>query len=804
MDQIKILKFGGSSIADADCIRRVGKIIKSQLDDCRAAIVVSAFGGVTNKLSKLAENIEYGFNVQEKSLELKTHHDSVCSALNLEKLDISIDIWEEFEDCLDSWKKYNDAEFKDEILSFGERASGTILANFLTQIGIPSTVFDARKAILTDDHFGNAFVHYQQTYKRIRHEFKETNNVEVITGFIGATEDGRTTTLGRSGSDYTASIFGAALNAEEIQIWTDVDGILTADPNSVKQAESISHLNYEEAMELAHGGAKVIFPPTMIPALYKNIPIRIKNTFNASHKGTLITNQRKETDNPAVGISSRSGVCIIRLQGAGMVGLFGLIGRTFTSLASKKINIILVSQVFSEHSVCFVINADHAEKAESLLKKEFDIELNNHVIDKIIVEQNLSLIALVGEGMRHIPGISGKLFNALGREKINVVAIAQGSSERNISFVVDDNAAPKTMRVLHHEFFEKTENKTALILAGVGIVGSELLQILGKKNNPNLQLTGITTSKYMVIDSNGLHAENAKLILKKEHLIANITAVLKSAENYSQKIFIDCTSSDKIVDHYKEILSSGFSIVAANKKANTREMIFYKNIREKASADDVQFNYETNVGAGLPVISTIQSLMESGDNIHKIEGVLSGTLSYLFNNFDGTESFSKLVKSAMEKGYTEPDPREDLDGMDVARKCLILSRQMGNEMELDEIEVESLLPENSENCNTIEEFLNHLSNFDNQFSKKLKDANKNQKKLCYIGMIKNGNAIVSLKAVNRNHPFYHLEGSENIVSITTDRYLDQPLVIKGHGAGAAVTAGGVMADIMDIVEKTNE
>lgn len=805
LKKYKILKFGGSSIANADCITKVVGIIQSLKDEpTHNIVVVSALGGVTNKLSTLAGHCSDPIFLKNQLTKLYNYHQQICDTLNLNLLQFLQQSFKSLGEILENKNGLVEMELRDTVIAYGELIASQLVAGYLTQSGTPADALDARKIILTDEHFGSAFVHYQKSYYRIRTAFENLVKVQVVTGFIGATEDGRTTTLGRSGSDYTASLIGAAMNAQEIQIWTDVDGLHTADPASVHQAKSISHLNYEEAMELAHGGAEVIFPPTMIPALYKKIPIRIKNTFNPSHKGTLISNQTPESHKIAVGISSRSGVSLLRLQGAGMVGLFGLIGRIFTTLAAEKINIILVSQVFSEHSVCFVINSIHSETAESLLKHEFEFELNNHVIDKIIVENNLSLIAMVGEGMRHTPGISGKLFKTLGNQHINVIAIAQGSSERNISLIVADDSSEKTLRVLHREFFENKTDKTALILAGVGTVGSELLSISEKQKCPELCFVGVCNSRSMTLNPSGINPGKALEKLTSEGKNFDLNILLESGTDHNKKIFIDCTSSETLAFQYLEIMSRGFSIVTANKKANTQNMDTYQKLRSTALENGVGFRYETNVGAGLPVISTIKSLLSGGDKIHKIEGVLSGTLSYIFNNFDGSVPFSELVKMAHEKGFTEPDPREDLDGMDVARKCLILAREIGYDMELNDVQVESLLPEKSDQCQSVEKFIKHMEKNDAGFSQRLAKADRTNKKLCYICTVFNGKAIVKLESINEDHSFYNLKGSENTISISTDRYFNQPLVIKGHGAGAEVTAGGVLGDIMDIVREIHD
>jgi len=794
-----ILKFGGSSIKNAKRIKHVAEIIHQQQQKCdKIAIVVSALGGVTDKLIKLSEFQNKPNQFQELVSEIKTHHFQICKDLKLDNIKIE----KLFLDLkMEKQGLKSILQFKDKLISYGERISSQIISDYLHTINVNSESLDARKVIITDNHFGNAFVHYQESYKKIRTYFSSVNQIQVITGFIGSTQTGETTTLGRSGSDYTASIFGSALNVDEIQIWTDVNGILSANPKIVKKAKPISHLNYEEAMELAHAGAKVIFPPTMVPALDKNIPIRIKNTFRPEKPGSLISNNFEFNNRVAVGISSQSNMAMVRLQGAGMVGLYGLIGRIFSSLAKKKVNIVLVSQVFSEHSICFVIQPEQIEITDKTLKLEFEFELKNHIIDRIIIEKKLSLIALVGEGMRQKFGISGRLFDTLGHHKISVVAIAQGSSERNISLIVNDNQSEKTLHILHSEFFEKKLNNIGIFLAGVGTVGNEFLHILSKISNPKLILAGVLRSKKILLYQDGINPIDAITQLEKNGETLDFNKIFEIGDLFKNKIFIDCTTSQSLSKLYPEIFNNGFSIVTANKKANTLGMEYYNQIHSIVKNNPIKFYYETNVGAGLPVISTIKSLLASGDKIHKIEGILSGTLSYLFNSFDGQIPFSELVKRAKINGYTEPDPREDLNGMDVARKLLILARELGYKMELNEINVESLLPEKSDECKSIDEFLNFFNIADSHFNELVINANANNQKLKYIGLLDGKSAQVKLEAVSKSHPFYHLDGSENIISITTTRYSEKPLVIRGHGAGAEVTAGGVMADLMEIIKE---
>jgi len=805
---VKILKFGGSSIADADKIRHVSGIIKDAKKYSEVSIVVSALAGVTNSLKTMAETAASGKHFDSSFHSLANKHKKCLIKLLInDKNEIVSKLDEYFRDLkLDlsviSKEKHLPSQSLDKILSYGELLSTTILAGYLSQIGLPSQQLDSRKVILTDNQFGYAYVHYQDSYDKIRDYFNNITSTQIITGFLGATASGETTTLGRNGSDYTAAIFGAALNAEIIEIWTDVDGILSADPKIITEAEVVHKLTYEEAMELAHAGAKVIFPPTMIPALYKNIPIVIKNTFKPDQTGTIISKDRTKKGNSVVAISSMSNVTLIRLQGAGMVGMKGIIGRIFSSLANENINIILVSQAFSEHSICFAIKPKWISKTVKTLESEFSLELKNHYIDKIKVENNLSLIAVVGEEMRHTSGVSGRVFSTLGENNINVIAIAQGSSERNISFIVDDEDVNQALKALHSEYFDKNDYVADIYLLGVGTVGSELLDIIRKESPQGISVHALGSSKKMLIGNNMVNLVTTKDDLNKSGILFELEDFVSTngGKGSKQKIFVDCTASESISKEYVNILNRGFSVVTANKIANTLDLDYYHSIRDTAKNNNVQFRYETNVGAGLPIISTLQRLIATGDKILSIEGVLSGTLSYLFNTFDGKKPFSMLIKDARGKGYTEPDPREDLSGVDVARKILILARETGVKLELNDISVESLIPDELNPELSVDEFINQFADFDKLILKRFEKARSKQKVLRYIGSWDGQKAKVGLEEVTTDSPFYNQKGRENLIVLRSNRYNDVPLVIKGHGAGASVTAAGVFYDIQSCLE----
>ena len=791
---MKILKFGGSSVKTPEQIEQVVQLISSA-HPC--AVVVSAFGGVTDQLIQLITCAERGADCNNDLQLLFDRHRQTIHDLHLEKellFNAVQKIENELRDTLSTItnQKKCTPQLKDAVLSVGEQLSANIITEACIEKGINAAYLDARKVILTDDHFGSAFVHYQKSYNNIRNEWKDESKTRIITGFIGATESGETTTFGRSGSDYTASIFGAALDVEELEIWTDVNGILSADPNVVFDAKTISHITYEEAMELAHAGAKVIFPPTMIPALYKSIPIRIKNTFEPDNPGTAITQDRLRDDHFAVGISSLYNVSLIRFQGAGMVGRFGVIGRVFDALAKKKINIILVSQVFSEHSICFAIQPTEVDLAESLLKEEFLFELENHFIDTIKIENDLSLIAVVGEGMRHTPGISGKLFSVLGEKNVNVIAIAQGSSERNISFIIKNDEVKSAIRSLHQYIFSDNAIINVFI-AGVGLVGSNLIRLI--QNKKSINVCGIMNSRKMILNPNGLDSQHYVELLANGET-ADLELFISSASQSRNAVFVDVTSSSAIAEKTAHILKKGISVVSASKLANAMNQDYYDSIRENSKAAGALFKYETNVGAGLPIIETLQTLLNTGDTVEKIEGIISGTLSYLFSQFDGSIPFSELVKRAQENGYTEPDPRDDLNGVDVGRKILILARETGAQLEFEDVSIQSLIPENMDPAFSIDEFLERLSKYDDQFLNMYTSASREDKVLRYIATWDGQNAIVELKAVGIKNPFYHQNGRENFIVFTTKRYKDTPMIIKGHGAGAEVTAAGVLGDIL--------
>ena len=694
-----------------------------------------------------------------------------------------------------------------QLVSFGERFSSFIVAGALRSAGLQGVYVNAINLIRTDTNYLYAKVNLEKTNKNILDYFDVLNGTAVITGFIGSDEHGNVTTLGRGGSDYTAAIFGAALKADAIEIWTDVDGVLTADPRRVEQAFTIPTLSYKEAMELSHFGAKVIYPPSIQPAYIKNIPLIIKNTFNPEHPGTYISKVSGKTNNAIKGISSISDIAMLRMEGTGMVGVVGIASRLFACLSRASINIIFLTQGSSEHSICFGIVPNEIKKAQKSVEEEFRYEIQNRQIAPLVVETSNSIIAVIGENMTNVPGVSAKMFKALGNNGINVKAIAQGSSELNITAVIDRYNEAKALNALHEIFFETDVHSVNIFLVGpTGLIGKTLLkqiheqfEYLMKEKSIQINVTGIINSKKMLIDSNGIDLKKWDTLLDEKGETSSIdTFTNKIIDlNFANSVFVDCSASKHVVEYYEKLLKKSVSIVTPNKIANTLSQEKYVRLRELAKKSNARFMYETNVGAGLPIIGVLQSLLTSGDKILKIEAVLSGTLSFIFNTFKGNLKFSEVVLDAKAKGFTEPDPRDDLSGLDVARKALILSRDCGAKMELSDIAVENLVPESLREVD-VKTFLSKLPDVDASYEKLKKDAESKGNVLRYMAVIENGKVSIELKQVDSQHPFYNLSGSDNMIVFTTERYKTNPLVIKGPGAGAEVTAAGVFAEIITI------
>jgi aspartokinase/homoserine dehydrogenase 1 len=812
---MKVLKFGGSSAATPERIKSIIEIVRPYLIGEPITLVFSAFGGVTDVLIKLSQQAwtgdeSYTYNL--KQLEDR-HIEAVRALIAIQKQSTILakvkTTFNELEDVLHGifLVKERTPRTLDFVMSFGERLSAYIISEAFQDKGIICEYLDARKVIRTDSHFGYAKIDFEITNKLIREHYKFHPDLQIVTGFIATSDGGETTTIGRSGSDYTAAILAGALHASSLEIWTDVDGMMTADPRKVKKAFTVKEMTYEEAMELSHFGAKVIFPATMQPAMINQIPIWIKNTFNPSFAGTRIGTYGNGKEMIIKGISSMNKISLLSVEGSGLLGVVGVSMRLFGALAREKINVILISQASSEHSICLAVDGDQTKLAKAAIEKEFQYEIKSSEMDEVKLESDLAIIAIVGENMKDNPGTSGRMFHALGKNGVNVHAIAQGSSELNISAVIREADVSKALNVLHEAFFLSDRRVVNLYLVGTGLIGKELLKMvadqysqLATQHMLEVNLIGIANSKKMLFDEAGLNLTGLNERKNAEGEPMNIHAFVERMKslNLSNSIFVDCTSSEEVTAHYHEILNSNISIVTPNKKANSGSWKSYQELKKTAFQRGSRFLYETNVGAGLPVINTLNDLLISGDKVIRIEAVLSGTMNFIFSSFAEGTKFSSIVEEAKAKGYTEPDPRDDLNGVDVARKILILSREAGIPLELSDIEVKSVVPEDCALASTVDDFFIKLKGHDQYFEKMRRDANAKNEKLRFMAVLDQGKASVSLASVGADHPFYSLKGSDNIILLTTERYHERPMVIRGPGAGASVTAAGVFADIIRI------
>jgi aspartokinase/homoserine dehydrogenase 1 len=813
---MKILKFGGTSVGSVESIQTLLNILKDEEAAAQKPVVIlSAMSGVTNLLIGMAEDAANGndFTTQLAQLE-KRHFEVVKSLLAVQYQNPALTglklNFNQLEDLLQGIFTLRELTPKtsDQVLSFGERCSALMISKIAAQ-HFPGAIFvDASELIRTDSAFGQAKVDTELTELLIRSFHQENpDKLLFVTGFIAGNDAGQITTLGRGGSDYTAAIFGSALNASEIQIWTDVNGMMTADPRMVKKAFSLEELTYTEAMELSYFGAKVIYPPTMIPAFLKKIPIVIKNTFEPQFAGTIIQHHCKPSNQPIKGISSINNISILNVEGSGMVGKSGFSGRLFSLLAREQINVILITQSSSEHSITFAVQPGDTERARQVIEQEFELELLVKKLEHVAIEQNLAILAVVGENMKETPGVAGKLFQALGRNGVNVRAIAQGSSEYNISIILSASDLAKALNAVHDAFFIELTKTLHAFCLGTGNIGKTLFtqlnahsEFLRKNNGIQVKIAGISNTRKMLFNEDGVDLNNWENDLDGSGEKADLAMFVARMQsmNLPNCVFIDNTASTKPVDYYEEIFKSTISIVTCNKIGNSTDYNQYKTFRDAARQHGVDFFYETNVGAGLPIIRTLKDLMNSGDSIQRIEAILSGTISFIFNNFKGDTSFHDIVKLAQEKGYTEPDPRDDLRGTDFMRKILILSRDSGYAMESSDVQIDSILPKACLDAQSVDDFYVALKAEDAYFTQLKNKAEADGKVLRYIGQLENGKASITLQMVDENHPFYMLSGSDNIISFTTDRYKERPLVVKGPGAGAEVTAAGVFAELINV------
>lgn len=816
---MKILKFGGSSVAKADRIKSIGALLQKRAERLDSlSVVFSAFGGVTDMLIKAANEASSGHISYEKTLEeLSARHIEATQEL----LDGHILLNETLSKVVDNFNVLNDLlkgvflvreaslRTMDYVLSFGERNSAFIITNYFQSIGLNAHYVDARDIIRTNKDFGNAKVNLDATDQLIVDYYqKHSTTLNVVTGFIGTDKGGLTTTLGRGGSDYTAALIAGALNAEVLEIWTDVDGVLTSNPKVVANAYTIPQLSYDEAMELSHFGAKVIYPPTIQPALTKSIPIYIKNTFNPTFEGTRISKESSKDDRKKItGVTSISNITLLTLEGSGLMGIPGSAARLFSCLAAHKINIVMITQASSEHSICFAVNASEANKAKEAISEEFKKEIESNLVKELRAENDLSLVAVIGEKMKSVPGLAGSLFRSLGQNGINIIAIAQGSSELNITFAIKQKDEKKALNLVHDAFFLSENKGLNIFLMGVGLIGSTLLKqtleqhdFLLKEKNLDIQVIGISNSKKMFFDDNGIDLNNWKSLLDTDGAPSDFSSFVdKMAQyNFANSIFVDCTANQHIKDFYPKILANAISISTANKVAASGSYKDYKMLQELALKNNVHFLFETNVGAGLPVLSTLEGLVRSGDKIESINAVISGSLSYIFNNYAPGKNFKALILEAREKGYTEPDPRDDLSGQDIKRKIIILSRVAGYPIEPEDVSVEAILPPSCMEAKSIDDFFIELEKHEAYFRGLIEKANSKNAKLRYLASLVDGKAAIRLEMVTAESPFYNLASTDNMIVFHTERYKERPLVIQGPGAGADVTAAGVFAEIIQL------
>ncbi|MBI9072311.1 MAG: bifunctional aspartate kinase/homoserine dehydrogenase I [Melioribacteraceae bacterium] len=813
---MKVLKFGGSSVGDFKRIENVIEILKEYIkNEEKISVVFSAFQGVTDTLFEigdLALNRDETYLTKLSELE-KRHFEIINNLIPVskrKKINLKIEYcFKELRELLHGIFLIRELSKRssDYIASFGEVLSCSIISEAMNAKRLSTEYLDARTLIKTDSSFGNAKVDFDVTYENIYSYYKTHDKTQIITGFISSDKDNVTTTMGRGGSDYTASIFGSALDVEEIEIWTDVNGILTADPRKVKNTFSIKAVTYEEAMELSHFGAKVIHPPTMIPALKKKIRIRIRNTFEPSFKGTLILERQQNVSFNIKGISSIDDITLLKISGGGMIGVAGIASRLLSALANKSISVVMISQGSSEHSICLAVLPEHGTEAKKAIENEFRYEMRDGDIREVTLQNNLSVIAVVGDDMINTTGVFGKVFHSLGQNGINIQAVAQGSSELNMSIVILKSQLEKALNTLHDSLFLSKVKTTNLFMVGPGLVGNSFLELLNERIkylneelNSDFKLVSLANSKKMIFDTSGIDLASWKKNLLGSKTKINPAKYIETIKelNMPNSIFIDCTASETYIPFYNDILNANISIVTPNKIANSSSYKEFKQLRTSAKYNDVHFRYSTNVGAALPIISTLNDLIANGDEVIKIEGVLSGTLSYIFNSIQEGGSFSGIVKDAREKGFTEPDPRDDLNGLDFARKLLILIRESGKEFELKNIKIENLIPAGARKAKSVDEFFENLKNSDEDFQNKLDKAEKAGKKLCYIARYENGVAKVGIEEIESDHPFYNLSGNDNIVAFTTKNYIEKPLIIRGAGAGARFTATGVFADVLRI------
>lgn len=815
-----VMKFGGSSVSNAENLVKVSEIIKrSSEKEEKLLVVCSAMHGITDlliKVSRMAESGDVSYSELYQQIRLK-HLQAIELMFTQPAVQISVttkieEILQELHSKLQGIFLLGELSDRslDSVAGIGERISSAILYEYIHNSCPGSHLVDARKLITTDDVYGAAKANLAASYSRIKAWYDQqpaNGGIWITPGFIASNAAGIDTTLGRGGSDFTAAIFGAALNVSEIQIWTDVNGVLTADPRKVKKAFSISDLSYEEAMEMSHFGAKVLYPPTVMPAYRNKIPIRIKNTFDPEFEGTLISAGVFNNKFMVKGVTSVEHISLLTLKGSGMASVSGISTRLFGTLSAQRIQVILIMQGSSEYSITFAIHEDHSVRACKLIEEEFSLEIQSGLLDKVAVEKNLCLLAVVGENMKHVPGIAGRFLTSLGRNGINVTAIAQGSSELTIAVAISQDDLSKALNSSHETFFLSDTKTLNLFMIGVGNIGGSLLEIMEQQRqflkitkSVELNLVGLANSKKMLFSEDGIDMITGKQALSDKGQPMLLSSYIEQMIQFNlpNSIFIDCTADAVIPDVYAGVLDASISIVTPNKVANSGSYDRYKLLKKIQQQRGVRYLYETNVGAGLPVIGTLNDLLNSGDKILKIEAVLSGSLSFVFNSLAPDKKFSDIVKSAMQKGFTEPDPRVDLSGADFARKLVILARECSIALEIEDVEVDPILQAHYFNSGDVSEFLQKLPAEDARFTELATKALASGKLRRFIGVIEDGKAAIKLLDVDSSNPFYNLSGSDNLISFTTNRYKERPLVVKGPGAGAEVTAAGVFSEIITI------
>ncbi|MEO8771797.1 MAG: bifunctional aspartate kinase/homoserine dehydrogenase I [Ferruginibacter sp.] len=816
---MQVLKFGGTSVANAENINKVVAIVKEIIKKDKTIVVVSAFGGVTDILLEAAALAAEGKDAYKEKLAMieKRHIDCVNQLLPVAQQTPLLELVKK--SCNEIQELCNGifllgeltVRSKDRLSSYGEWLSSRIITEACNATGMPAIWKDSRELILTNTAHTAAEVDFKITNEKVQQFFSvQSSPLFIIPGFIAADKNGITTTLGRGGSDYTAAIIAAAMDASSLEIWTDVSGMMTADPRLTANAKIIPNISYQEAMELSHFGAKVIYPPTIQPVMSKNIPVWIKNTFAPNDYGTVIAGKdhpgivyKSDNNNIVRGISSINNIFLISLEGSGMVGIPGFSKRLFEALSNEKINVILITQSSSEHSISVAIDGNLAEQAKQAVDLAFANEIALQKVEPLKIEKDLSIVALVGENMKDHTGVSGRMFSAMGRNGVNIRAIAQGSSEKNISAVIATKDVRKSINVLHEEFFETTYKQVNIFLAGTGNVGNKLLgqinkqlSFLLKQMHLQVRLTGICNSRHMLINEEGIGLDewseklNAGPVANLQQFVDDIIGL-----NLRNTVFVDITANDKVAGVYNQLLKKNISVVACNKIAASSSYDNYRNLKDLSREYSAPFLFETNVGAGLPIIGTLNDLMRSGDRVNRIEAVLSGTLNFVFNNYDAKRKFSEVVKQAQDEGYTEPDPRLDLGGTDVMRKIMILAREAGEQIEMEDIANNSFMPESCMQ-GTVEQFYIEMEKHEAHFKSLYEKANADGNKLKFVATFNNGKASVGLQHIDPKHDLYHLYGKDNVVLFYTDRYKEQPLVVKGAGAGADVTASGVFADII--------